>query len=266
MSIPIQQLLPHLPVWVLVLFRLTGLFVLAPVLGSVAIPARIRILWAVALSLCVYPVLLGRPGAAALVTPLVGHEFSLWTLPVAVAMELLIGLLIGYGANLAMMALQVAGHVADQQVGLGLASIFNPELNDQTGVIGEFYFIMGMMIFIILGGDRMMVATLLHSFDSVPLGGYRPDGQMLDLMLGLLTSMMELAIRIAAPLLCLIFLETVAMGFIARTVPQMNILSFGFPLRILIGVGVLVASISNHAQVFITTMRDHLHALSVAFG
>ncbi len=266
MTIPIDQLLPHLPVWMLVMFRLTGLFVLSPMLGSVAIPGRIRVLWALAMSLCVYPVLLGRPAASALVTPLVGQDFSLWMLPVAIAMELLIGLLIGYGASLAMMALQVAGHVADQQVGLGLASIFNPELNDQTGVIGEFYFIMGMMIFVILGGDRMMVSTVLHSFDSVPLGGFRPDGHMLDLMLGLLTSMMELAIRIAAPLLCLIFLETVAMGFIARTVPQMNILSFGFPLRILLGVGILVASISNHATVFIATLRQHLQAISVAFG
>ncbi|MEX0776163.1 MAG: flagellar biosynthetic protein FliR [Phycisphaeraceae bacterium] len=266
MNPTLQNFLPFLPVWLMVLFRLTGLFVLAPLFGSASIPGRVRILWAVAMSLCIFPVLMSRPESSQLIQPMIDAPLSLWLLPAAIAMELAIGTLIGYGASMAMIGLQVAGHVADQQVGLGLAGVFNPELNAETGIIGEFYFIMGMMIFLMLGGDRMMLTTLLHSFDRVPLGSFAPDGYTLELLVGLLSSMFEMAIRVAAPLLCLIFLETVAMGFIARTVPQMNILSIGFPLRILLGIGILTASLSGHANVFTQTMYEHMIAVEHYFG
>jgi flagellar biosynthetic protein FliR len=86
------------------------------------------------------------------------------------------------------------------------------------------------------------------------------------LAIGLLGSVFDLGLRIAAPLLCLVFLETVALGFIARTVPQMNILSIGFPLRILLGFMVLVASIRGEMQVFIDATHHALRMVRLFFG
>ena len=267
MPINFDPLLPHLPAWLLVLFRLSGILVMAPMLGARAIPAQIRVLWAVGLSFCVYPMLLsvGRP-AAELIAPILDRGLSLWMMVPAVATELLIGLIIGYGASLPMMGMQVSGRIVDQQLGMALGGVFNPEIDEQSGVLGHFYFLLALAIFIILGGHRAMLHALVGSFDTIPLGGFRPDLSLLDLLVGLLGSMFEIAIRVAAPLLCLIFLETLAMGFIIRTVPQINILSIGFPLRIIIGVALLVGSIGITGHVYMETMQRTLRAITLYLG
>ena len=106
---------------------------------------------------------------------------------------------------------------------------------------------------------------MIHT-DSVPLGGFRVDGAVIDLILGLLTSMLHLAFRVAAPLLCLVFLETVAMGFIARTVPQMNILSIGFALRIVIGVTLIIGALSVKGNILVQFLGNMLGQISKFFA
>lgn len=271
MPVNLEPWLPHLPAWAMVLFRLTGIFAFAPVFGSRNVPVRIRVLWALGLSLCVYPILqpmLMQPGSASgrLLDAMTHGGLSLPSLAVAIALELGIGLILGMGASMPMMGMQLAGHMVDQQIGLGLAAVFNPELDDQSSVLGEFYFIMAMTVFLSLGGDRLLLSTLLDSFHRIPLAGFAVNGQVVALLVGLMGSMFDLAMRVAAPLLCLVFLETVAMGFIARTVPQMNLLSVGFPIRILMGIAVMIAAVQVHAESFVAMARHTLEALASVFG
>lgn len=263
----LDPILNHVPAWLLVLFRISGIFILAPMFGSATIPARIRVMLALGLSFCVYPMLLspGRPSVA-MIEPVLSNGLSLWSLGGAVGMELMLGVVIGYGATLPIMGLQIAGNVADQQLGMGLGGIFNPELQEQGGIVSEFFFIIAMMIFIIIGGHRILLSILVGSFNDVPLGGFTPDGRMLDMIVALLASMFDLGLRVAAPLLCLVFLETVAMGFIARTVPQLNILSIGFPLRILVGGSLLIVSVATIANAYANEVRNALRHLGIYFG
>lgn len=262
MPLSLEPLLAHLPVWVLVLFRITGIFILAPVFGSRSIPARVKIFLALGLSFCVYPMLLNPEStSASLLAPALTASLSLWALPSMVAMELLIGLVLGYGASLPLIGIQLGGRIVDQQVGLGLAGVLNPEFNEQTGVISEFFFMLALAVFVILGGHRILVVTLAGSFNRIPLGGFHFDAGILDLIVGLLAAMLELSLRVAAPVLCLVFLETAAMGFIARTVPQMNILSVGFALRILMGTALLIGAIGVMTGIFIDSSRQVLDQL-----
>ena len=256
-----QPILDHLPAWTLVFFRLTGLFIFAPLLGTYTIPLRVKLFLALVLSFAVYPVLL-TPGtnAAALISPFVGGELSLWALPGLVGLELLIGAVIGYVASLPIMGLQLGGHVMDQQMGLGLAAVLAGG-GDETGMVSRFYFLMATAIFVVLGGHVVLVGILAQSFHHVSLGGFVFDVSVVQMIVGLLSSAFDLAVRIAAPFLCLVFLETVAMGFIARTVPQMNILSIGFPLRILLGVGIIVVLLASHSELFMIEMYDDLEQL-----
>jgi len=262
LPVNLTPLLPHLPVWLLVLFRLTGIFFFAPVFGSSSIPARVKVFLALGLSFCIYPILLtpGSPSAG-LIVPMIQSGVAFWSLIGTVAMELLVGIVIGYGASLPLIGMQIGGRVVDQQMGLGLAGVLNPEFKVQTGVVSQFHFILALVIFVILGGHRVMLAILVGSFSKIPLGGFNADGHMLDLVVGLMGTIFDLALRISGPLLCLIFLQTVAMGFIARTVPQMNILSIGFALRILIGALLLIGAIRIEAGVYVDTLQvtlDHL--------
>lgn len=270
-----EPFLKHVPAFLLVLFRISGIFVISPVFGSRTIPARIKVLFAFGLAMCVYPAMAPIVGVSPVGTDVhdaaasileQGTNLSLWTLPAMIAMEISIGAVIGFGASLPMIGFQMSGRVVDQQLGLGLAGVFNPELDEQAGVIGQFYFMFALALFIIMGGHHVLLSILIGSFNTVPLGGFGASSDLLSMLLGLLAIMFELALRVAGPLLCLVFLETAAIGFIARTVPQMNILSIGFPVRILVGVGLLITAIGIEAEVYMDSVQRTLHELATFFG
>jgi flagellar biosynthetic protein FliR len=256
MPVSLEPILPHLPAFMLVLFRLSGIFFFAPALGSTAIPVRVKALLALVLAFCIYPI----------IPPQVPLQLSLMTLPAAIGSELLIGLIIGYGASLPLVALQMGGLLMGQQLGLGLARVYNPEFNEETEIIGQFLFLTALTIFLLLDGHHAMLSALIGSFQTVPLGGYMPDGNILLLITGLLTAMLELAIRVAAPLLTLVFLESITINFIARTVPQINILSLGFPLRIMAGLVLTIAIVAGMSDAFQLSMRQTMSALLRVFN
>jgi len=116
-------------------------------------------------------------------------------------------------------------------------------------------FMLAMAIFVAMGGHRVMLATLIGSFDKVPLGGFADFAGLFNFMVGLLGVTFELAVRVAAPLLCLMFLETLSLGFIARTMPQLNILSVGFALRIVVGVICMILLLATAGYVYMDTLR-----------
>jgi flagellar biosynthetic protein FliR len=255
MSEGLLQITPHVPAFMLVFFRMTGIFIFAPMFGSSVLPMRAKVLLALVLAFCVYPI----------VPPQVPVTLSLGTIAFAVGSEILIGLIIGYGASLPLVAMQIGGQTMGHQLGLGLAQVFNPEFDEQTEVLSQFLFISSLAVFLLLDGHHAMLGALVHSYQSVPLGGYVPDGSLIMLITGMLGSAYELGLRVAAPLLCIIFLETIAMGFIARTVPQLNILSLGFPLRIIVGMFLLVGLAATMFTAFGDHMREMMGALMQMF-
>lgn len=263
-------LLDHVPAWLMVMFRLSGIFILAPIFGSTSIPRTVKVMLVITLTSCVYPMLLNPANpSAALLTPVLDRDMNLWLLLPYIAMELMIGLVIGFCASLPMIGMQLGGDVIDKQIGIGFADIVNPETGEQSGVIANSLFMMAMAIFAILGGHRIMLRILVGSFDTIPIGGFADFAKfegLVNFILGLLTVIFQMGFRIAAPLLCLIFLQTVALGFIARTVPQLNIMSVGFTIRILNGTTLLIAFISIAGWVYAEQMMEVLSDLAGFFG
>jgi flagellar biosynthetic protein FliR len=243
--IDLTPILHHVGPWLMVVFRLSGLFLLTPVLGSAAIPRYVKALLVVGLSLAVYGSLIAPGTASAAHLDAVRFaELTIWGLLPLAAMELMIGYIIGYGVTLPIVGLQAGGEIVNQQMGLGIAGAFNPELDDQSGAIGQLLFLLGIAIFLMLGGHLQVMRVLLDSFGHVPVAGLQDMASVVELLLGLLASMMDILIKVAAPVLTLLFLESVAMGFIARTVPQIQILSVGFAIRILIAVAMLTVTVA----------------------
>ncbi|MEO0476826.1 MAG: flagellar biosynthetic protein FliR, partial [Planctomycetota bacterium] len=224
MPIDLTPILPYVPVWLMILFRLTGIFVLAPVLGSQTIPRTIKVFLALGLSFAVWPMLWIDPKASSNLALAVSN-LSLWSLGLLVALELLIGYVIGYAASLPLTGMQLGGHIIDQQMGLAVAEQYNPEIDGQAGVVGQLLFWMSLALFVAAGGLNVMLHTLAQTFRHVPLGGFAGFDQIVTMVVGMITIMFELGLRVAAPLLCLMFLVSVGMGFLMRTVPTFNILS-----------------------------------------
>lgn len=244
----IEHLLPHAAGFAMVLARLSGLFVFGPLLSSVAIPMRLKALFVGAMACAVYPVVPGGSHAV--------EGMDLFSIAGAVAMEVGIGLVIGILAAVPLLAMEMAGVLTGQQMGLGLARVFNPEVDFDTDLIGQLLFYIAAGSFLALGGIETMFGSVVETFRHVPPGGFHPSSTPLDLLLGVVAGGYELAWRVAAPVTAMIMLMFIAMGVIGKTMPQINIMSVGFTAKVLGGLTVLTASVyASHAAVW-----DHVAA------
>ncbi|UCD74456.1 MAG: flagellar biosynthetic protein FliR [Phycisphaerales bacterium] len=251
----LQVISDHLAPALLVVFRIGGLMVYGPVFGSSVVPARLKVFLAFILGLAVYPLLsrqyLGDQALA----------LDLWSLGPLVATELLVGMVVGFVASLPMVAVQTGGLMMGQQMGLGFARFYNPAIDDQADIIGQMLFFLALALFLSIGGHEAMVLAVLNSFQHIPLGHFAAEADLVALLTGMLLAAFEIALRVAAPLLALIFLESLAMGFIAKTVPQLNILSLGFPLRIIAGFALVSFGVVIISEVMMEGIDQALAAL-----
>lgn len=238
--LPIEILVGWTPVFILVMFRITGIFIFAPILGSLNIPMRIKALIALALAAAVFPIVV----QSGLLSPAVAPT-SLWELGWGVAMELLIGLGMGFALMLMFVAVQLGAELISQQMALNLGRIIDPITGDSTDIVAQFYMMLTTLIYVLINGPAVMIRALVDTFFQVPLMGARPSEGLLTMFGKLLSTSFSLGVRIAGPALAAIFLSTLAMGFISRTMPQLNILAAGFPLRICLSMAVLIFSIGS---------------------
>ena len=252
-----STLLVHLPAALLVVFRIGGLMLFAPILGSNIVPLRLRILLAFVLGAAIYPVLHG----VGVVSP-EGLSLDLASLAPLVALEILVGLTIGLVASMPLVAMQMGGLLMGQQMGLGFATLYNPALGDEGDVVGQLFFFLALAGFLVVSGHEAIVSAALHSFEHVPLGAFVADAKVLSLVTGMLMAAVEVALRVAAPVIAIIFLQSIAMGFVSRTVPQLNILSLGFPLRLLVGFGVMIAALVVIDEVAMEAIDDTLASIT----
>ncbi len=230
-------LLEHFPAVLLVIFRIGGLAIYAPVIGAQIIPVQGRALFAIVLGFAIYPILYVENLVS---VPVV---LDMWTLAPLLALEILIGMVIGFLASLPLLTLQLSGIVMGQQMGLGFARIFNPTMGTSSDIIGQMLFFMALAGFLLIGGLDATVLAVLNTFHHMPLGTNIANGALLEMLIGVLLAAYEVALRIAAPLLAMIFLQTISMGFVSKSVPQLNILSLGFPMRIIAGTTIIMISV-----------------------
>lgn len=230
-----ELLLNHVGPFLMVLFRLSGLAVFAPVVGSPLIPARVRLLLMFMFAIAVYPTLPSDQQAP--------MHLDLLSLGPAIAAETMIGLTVGLIAALPMYAVQLGGQVMGQQVGMGLAGIYNPALDTESDVIGQMLLFVAITIFAAVGGLDLLFSSVVHTFARVPVGhalGVQPP---LELLTGVVSSGFEMALRVAAPVLCIIMVETVGTGFLMKTLPQLNIMTIGFAAKVVLAFLVLAWAI-----------------------
>jgi len=255
----LNELIPlalQLPSFLLALFRIGGIMIMAPFLGSAAVPAQVKIALTLILTIGLWPIL--------------PHGFALpLTLPamgIAVVAELLIGLAIGLVVTVIFAGLQLAGLAISQQMGISLAEVFNPDFGDSSEVVSMLYYWVGMMIFLAIGGHRLLIGSVLDSFRTVPLGGFAVNEKVMGLLTGAMTASVLMAFKMSLPVVLALFLTSVSMGLINRTVPQLNILTAGFALRTSLGMLLAAATLMAMMKVFLGAIEQALLQLNGAIS
>lgn len=241
-----NDLLPILLPIVLVAARLSGVFVFAPILGSTTIPMKARVLLVLALTAATFP---SVPPESMTI-----GELDVIGLALALSGEVMIGLLVGFLMMLPVLAVQTGAVMMGQQIGFGLANVFNPALESDSDTIGEMLLYLAIGAFVVMGGLEATLIATMNTFKHVAVGGFAVSMVPVDLTIGIISSGLELAIRVSAPLLAIIFFETIATGFITKSMPQMNINSIGFALKIILGLGAIIIGLGSIDQ----AIGDHI--------
>ncbi len=226
--------------FVLILMRMAGIFLTAPVFSSRNINLMVKASWILLVSFLIFPVIDFKPETL----PVAGMALG-----IAVVREVLVGFSIGLGATLILTGIQLAGQVADIQMGLGLANVVDPMTSTQISVMGQYYYMVASLVFLAVDGHHMLIRAVVDSFSIIPLGQAHFTAALGAKMMGLFSQMFFIAFRVGAPIIGALFITNMALGVVARTVPQMNVFIVGMPLNL--AVGFLISAFSMSFFVFI---------------
>jgi flagellar biosynthetic protein FliR len=181
-----------------------------------------------------------------------------------VAEEVVLGLLLGTGILAVLSGLQMAGQLIDQQSGLGLGEILNPDLGGSVSLTGQTLFWLGTVIFLLLaplGGHLQLVRILAETFDTMPVGEAALTSNAGDVLIELVRQSLLLGLRVAAPVMVMMSLIDLAFGFLTHSVPQINIQAVGLALRALMGTLILTVTIAGVGDVTAAALTETLSSL-----
>ena len=215
------------------MLRISALLLAAPIFSLSAVTVRIRVLLALALSVMIYPMFdwpvidpLSAPGLLEILN------------------QLVIGVFMGLMLQIVTAAVVVSGQAVSNAMGLSMASLIDPNLGN-VPVIAQFLLILSTLIFVSLGGHAMLLALVIESFASLPVGRSLIDqiayGQLVSW-----SSMMFLgAVLTALPVMVTLLFISVGLGVVTRAAPSLNIFSVGLPATIVAGFFVLIVSLGS---------------------
>lgn len=242
--------LEQFEIFLLILMRVASFVYAAPFFNNTSTPQRVRLGMALCLSLMIYP-LLGE----------VHYEYSsVVDYAALIIKEVIVGIMIGFVASMVIQMVQFAGKIIDMDMGLAMATIYDPQTRNQVGIMGNFYYYILMLSLIVTGLHQYLVSAIVESFTIVPVGEIKVNLTLYDTVLGFMSDYMVIGFRIALPIFAAALLTNCVLGILARIAPQMNMFVIGVQLRIIGGLAVLMVimymfpSITNFINIEIRHM------------
>ncbi|MFL5883921.1 MAG: flagellar biosynthetic protein FliR [Thermoleophilaceae bacterium] len=232
--------------FILVLARVSPLFLLAPIFSSKMVPVRARGVAAVAIALGMAPLALHGQKIPMDIDGLGG----------LIVKELVVGLAYAFAVAAVFAAVSVAGGMIDTFVGFSFGSLVDPLSGNQAQVISQVYSMVGLMVFIAIGGDSFMLEGLGRTYQLVPILKYPALGQLVGGAVHAFANIFTAALELAAPLIVAMLITDAAFGLVARVAPQMNIFAVGFPAKIAVAFLVLGVSLPFAGGFIANSLQD----------
>lgn len=230
LELPAQLVL----IYLLLHLRFIGLMFSSPIFTATLTPTPFRYLFAVMLTVCSVGILKTES------LPLIYFD-SVIFLAVICLRELIIGIALGFVSALPLYALRVAGEQTGSVMGFSMAQIMDPTTQSESSLIGQLHFLIALWFYFRWNGHLLMIQALVETLKLVPPGQLSlfPAG---DMGFGSwLQNLFTLGMRMVLPFYCALVLSDIGLGFLARTVPQMNIFVVGLPVKVMLGFMVLAA-------------------------
>jgi flagellar biosynthetic protein FliR len=229
--------------YLLVFSRVGAMMMLLPGFATMGVPARVRLVLALAISIALTPTVQNLYPAIA---PSTAVQLGL-----LIAQEVTYGLLVGAMASIIMSALQVAGFLISSQIGLSYAQTIDPTQNTQGAVVGNFMSLLGVVAIFATDMHHLAIGAIAGSYRMLPPGGHLPTSDMAQLAIQLVSGSFALGFQLAAPFLVFGFAVYAGLGVLARLMPQLQIFFIAVPINILAGFVIMLVLLGSMITVFL---------------
>lgn len=170
--------------------------------------------------------------------PLIGLDYTFFLL---IGKEVIVGLLLGLISYMILAAVQIAGGFIDFQMGFAIANVVDPQTGAQSPVIGQYFYTFALLFLLAVDGHHLLINGAFFSFESIPIDQFidLSSDTILITIITMFNQLFLIAFQLAIPIVGCLFLVDVALGIIARTVPQLNVFVVGLPLKIFVSLFVI---------------------------
>ncbi|HUU28717.1 MAG TPA: flagellar biosynthetic protein FliR [archaeon] len=254
--LPVPEIaLRQIEIYSIIFIRISGIVFMMPFFGSENVPRLVRI----GLALVITFILVPTVQISGVLLP-----ESMVSYVVMLAKELLVGFLLGFVSMLVFHGIQFAGDLVGFQMGLRIGNIIDPMSEEQISIIGTLQNLLAVLIYLSMFWDHFLFKAMAASFHVIPVAGVTLEGPLAGELIRMSGEVFIIALKMGAPILAALFLADVALGFIARTAPQINIFIIGFPVKVGVGILLLGISLPFFAYVFsklVTSMENNIMIL-----
>jgi flagellar biosynthetic protein FliR len=238
--------------------RISGLIVVAPLPWTMA-PLRARAVLVLALALAAH--------GASPVAPNVGSSSAL--VAFSVGSEFLLGAALGFVFRLLMAVAEIMADVVAPQIGFGAAQMFDPQTHSTQTALTSVFRNLALLLALLVGVHRVLIGAVLQSFRLIPPGAVSHAERSVPVLLALGSQTLDAGVRMALPVIAILFMTQVALALISRAAPAMQIFSIGFAVTLSVGTLVLVLVLPDFAQEFVAEASHtgaRIETLFAAFG
>lgn len=228
--------LDELEYFLLILVRMTSFIYIAPFFGMNNTPARVKVGLGFFISLLLYYTTV--PHAA------LSYQ-TVWGYSVIVMKEALVGLFIGFGAQICTTIAAFAGMIVDMDIGLSMVSLLDPTTKQNTSISGMYLQYTTMLMLIVSGMHRFLLAAFADAYKLIPIGGavFREEA-LVGGIIKFLSEYIVIGFRICLPVFAVIMVLNSVLGILAKVAPQMNMFAVGIQLKILVGLMTLFFTVA----------------------
>ncbi len=235
--------------FLLIFVRISTIVALLPVFGSWSIPFQLKVGLSLLLAVILYSSIMSKGAVTAI-------EFSPGLFILLIMKEVMVGLAIGFVSSMLFTAVQFAGMLIDTEIGFGFVELADPFSDEPITVLGQFQVIIFTILFLLFNGHYFLILAIQKSFELVPLMGVNLTGdKIMAHIITMISNIFILALKFSAPVYVTLFLTELALGVIARTVPQINIFFVGMPLKIIVGIGATIIALPMLSELFRKTVQ-----------
>lgn len=249
-----------IPLFLLVFIRVLSFIMVVPIFSYATVPAIFKIGLAFFLAnIMVFTIDVAQP---------ITFE-GLYLL--LILKELLVGVSIGLIAYILISAIQTAGGLIDFQIGFALANVVDPQTGAQSPIMGQYLYMFALLFLLSVDGHHLLIDGIYYSYQFIPID--QPflafgEKNTIQMIAEVFSAMFLIAFQMSIPVIACLFLVDLALGIVARTVPQMNIFVVGLPVKILVGfilifviIGVMIVSVRSLFDLLLHAMRDFMTLL-----